>query len=85
MSVIGLARRANSFQWHHVEERTSPPKGWHDYFEEISNVEFAHPATPFASLVFDSVQKITVSEIEAALRKMKSGPDDLPADCGSHP
>ncbi|VDP18448.1 unnamed protein product [Heligmosomoides polygyrus] len=53
-----------------------------DYFEEISNVEFAHPAIPFASPVYCSVQKIAVSETEAALRKMKSGkatgPDDLP-------
>ncbi|VDP58623.1 unnamed protein product [Heligmosomoides polygyrus] len=64
------ARKANSFQWHHVEERTSPPKRWHDCFEEISNVEFAYPATPLASLVYGTVQKITVSETEAALRKM---------------
>ncbi|VDO81075.1 unnamed protein product [Heligmosomoides polygyrus] len=26
MSVLGLARRASSFQWHHVEVRTSPPR-----------------------------------------------------------
>ncbi|VDP22621.1 unnamed protein product [Heligmosomoides polygyrus] len=32
--VLSLARRASSFQWHYVEERTSPPKRWRDYFEE---------------------------------------------------
>ncbi|VDP15453.1 unnamed protein product [Heligmosomoides polygyrus] len=26
MFVFGLARRAGRFQWHHVEERTSPPQ-----------------------------------------------------------
>ncbi|VDP25841.1 unnamed protein product [Heligmosomoides polygyrus] len=65
-------------------DRKRAVKRWRDYFEEISNVEFEHPAVPFASPVYGPVQKITVSETEAALRKMKSGkatgPDDLPAD-----
>ncbi|VDP25373.1 unnamed protein product, partial [Heligmosomoides polygyrus] len=69
---------------HLLMDRKRAVKRWHDYFEEISNVEFAHPAIPFASPVYGPVQKITVSETEAALRKMKSGkatgPDDLPAD-----
>ncbi|VDP01585.1 unnamed protein product [Heligmosomoides polygyrus] len=56
----------------------------HNYFEEISNVEFDPPAIPFAFPVNGPVQKITISETEAALKKMKSGkatgPDDLPAD-----
>ncbi|VDP32867.1 unnamed protein product [Heligmosomoides polygyrus] len=65
-------------------DRRRAVKRWHGYFEEISNVEFDHPAIPFASPVYGPVQKIRVSETEAALRKMKSGkatgPDDLPAD-----
>ncbi|VDO19391.1 unnamed protein product [Heligmosomoides polygyrus] len=68
---------------HHLMNLKRAVKQWHDYFEEMSNVEFAHPAIPFASPVYGPVQKITVSESEATLRMMKSGkatgPDDLPA------
>ncbi|VDO76784.1 unnamed protein product [Heligmosomoides polygyrus] len=56
----------------------------HEYFEEISNVKFDHPAIPFAASVYGPVQKITMCEAEATLRKIKSGkatgPDDMPAD-----
>uniref|UniRef100_A0A183G742 Reverse transcriptase domain-containing protein n=1 Tax=Heligmosomoides polygyrus TaxID=6339 RepID=A0A183G742_HELPZ len=65
-------------------DRKRAVKRWHDYFEEISNVEFEHLAVPFASPVYSPVLKIRVSESEAALKKMKSGkatgPDDLPDD-----
>lgn len=65
-------------------DRKRAVKWWRDYFEEISNVEFEHPAVPFASPVYGLVKKVTVSGTEAALRKMKlgkaTGPDDLPAD-----
>ncbi|VDP11614.1 unnamed protein product [Heligmosomoides polygyrus] len=63
-------------------DRRRAKKRWHDYFEEISNIEFDHLAIPFASPVYGTVQKITVSETEAALRKMESVKanvsDDLP-------
>ncbi|VDP30617.1 unnamed protein product [Heligmosomoides polygyrus] len=65
-------------------DRGRAAKRWHDYFEETSNVEFNHPAIPSAPPVYGPVQKITVRENEAALRKMKlrkaTGPDDLPAN-----
>ncbi|VDO79722.1 unnamed protein product [Heligmosomoides polygyrus] len=57
---------------------------WRNYFEEISAVEFAHPAIPSAPPVYGPAQKITVVETEAALSKMRpgeaTGPDVLTAD-----
>ena len=57
---------------------------WREYFEGISTVEFAHPAIPCTAPTYGPVQKITVQETEAALRKMKAGkaacPDDIAAD-----
>ncbi|VDO80682.1 unnamed protein product [Heligmosomoides polygyrus] len=74
----------NDENGHLLMDRKRAVKRWHDYFEEVSNVEFDHPAIPFASPVYGPVQKILVSETEAAPKKMKSGkataPDDLPAD-----
>ncbi|VDP28856.1 unnamed protein product [Heligmosomoides polygyrus] len=59
-------------------------KRWRDYFEEISTVEFPHPAIPSTAPTHGSVQKITVEEIEAALKKMKpgkaTGSDDVAAE-----
>ncbi|VDP62316.1 unnamed protein product [Heligmosomoides polygyrus] len=59
-------------------------KRWRDYFEEISTVEFPHPAIPSTAPTHGPVQKITVEEIEAALKKMRpgkaTGPDDVAAD-----
>ncbi|VDP37453.1 unnamed protein product [Heligmosomoides polygyrus] len=53
------------------------------YFEEVSTIEFAHPSIP-SPPVYGPVQKITVGEVEAALKKMKPGKatglDDLAAD-----
>ncbi|VDO97082.1 unnamed protein product [Heligmosomoides polygyrus] len=57
---------------------------WRTYFEEVSTVEFAHPSIPSPPPVYSPVQKITVEEVEAALKKMKpgkaTGPDDLAAN-----
>ncbi|VDO99518.1 unnamed protein product [Heligmosomoides polygyrus] len=62
----------NDENGHLLMDRKRAVKRWRDYSEEISNVEFEHPA------------KITVSETATALTNMKSGkatgPDDLPAD-----
>ncbi|VDP15178.1 unnamed protein product [Heligmosomoides polygyrus] len=78
--VLGI----NDENGHLLMDREKAMKRWHVYFEEISNVEFEHPVVPCASPVQGPVQKITVSETEAALRKMKSGKatgrDDLPGD-----
>ncbi|VDP07493.1 unnamed protein product [Heligmosomoides polygyrus] len=65
---------------------------WHEYFERISTVEFAHPTIPCVppthgpvqKITHGPVQKITVEETEAALKNMKpgkaTGPDDIAAD-----
>ncbi|VDO84366.1 unnamed protein product [Heligmosomoides polygyrus] len=42
---------------------------WRDYFEEISTVEFPHPAIPSTVPTHGPVQKITVEEIEALAPK----------------
>ncbi|VDP07426.1 unnamed protein product [Heligmosomoides polygyrus] len=59
-------------------------KRWRDYFEEISTVEFPHPAIPSTAPTHGPVQNITGEEIEAALKKMRpdkaTGPDDMAAD-----
>ncbi|VDP19064.1 unnamed protein product [Heligmosomoides polygyrus] len=65
-------------------DRKNSLKRWRDYFEEISTVEFPHPAIPSTAPTHGPVQKITVEEIEAALKKMRpgkaTGPDDVAAD-----
>ncbi|VDP09977.1 unnamed protein product [Heligmosomoides polygyrus] len=43
-----------------------------NYLEEISTVEFAHPAIPSAPPMYDRLQIITVEETEAASMKMKT-------------
>ncbi|VDP54324.1 unnamed protein product [Heligmosomoides polygyrus] len=59
-------------------------KRWRDYFDEISTVEFPHPAIPSAASIHGPVQEITVEDTEADLRKVKAskttGPDDAEAD-----
>ncbi|VDP51949.1 unnamed protein product [Heligmosomoides polygyrus] len=55
---------------------------WCTHFVEVSTVEVA--VIPSFPPIYGPVQKITVEEIEAALKKMKLGqatdPDDLSAD-----
>ncbi|VDO25784.1 unnamed protein product [Heligmosomoides polygyrus] len=46
----------NDENGHLLMDRERAVKRWHDYFQEISNVEFAHPAIPFASDVYGPVQ-----------------------------
>ncbi|VDP19030.1 unnamed protein product [Heligmosomoides polygyrus] len=41
----------NDENGHLLMDRKRAAKRWHDYFEEISNVEFEHPAARFASAV----------------------------------
>ncbi|VDP11945.1 unnamed protein product [Heligmosomoides polygyrus] len=43
---------------------------WRTYFEEVSTIEFAHPSIPSSFSVHGPVQKITVAEVEAALKKI---------------
>ncbi|VDO97032.1 unnamed protein product [Heligmosomoides polygyrus] len=43
------------------------------YFEDVSAVEFVHPSIPSFPTVYGPVQKITIEEVEAALKKMKPG------------
>ncbi|VDP25185.1 unnamed protein product [Heligmosomoides polygyrus] len=54
------------------------------YFEEVSTMEFPHPAIPSVAFVHGPVHKITVEETKAALRKMRpgkaTGSDDVAAD-----
>lgn len=56
---------------------------WCNYFEEIPKVECARSTISSASPEYDSVQKITVVETEAAIKKTKPGkamgPDDSAA------
>ncbi|VDP23891.1 unnamed protein product [Heligmosomoides polygyrus] len=57
---------------------------WRNYFDEISTVEFAHPAIPSAPPIYCPIQQITVVETEAASKKMKlskaTSSDDFAAD-----
>ncbi|VDO94808.1 unnamed protein product, partial [Heligmosomoides polygyrus] len=74
----------NDENGHLLTDRKKALKRWRDYFEEISTVEFPHPAIPSTAPTHGPVQKITVEEIEAALKKMRpgkaTGPDDVAAD-----
>ncbi|VDO66033.1 unnamed protein product [Heligmosomoides polygyrus] len=53
-------------------------------FEEISTVEFPHPAISSTAPTHGPVQRITRKEVEAAFKKMRSGeasgPDDIAPD-----
>ncbi|VDP60413.1 unnamed protein product [Heligmosomoides polygyrus] len=51
--------------------------------QEISTLEFPHPAIPSVDSVHGPVHKITVEETEAALKKMKSGKVTDPDDHGN--
>ncbi|VDP07722.1 unnamed protein product [Heligmosomoides polygyrus] len=67
-------------------DRKKALKRWRDYFEEISTVEFPHPAIPSTAPTHGPVQKITVK----TRRKLKAvkmmtpgkatGPDDMAAE-----
>ncbi|XGW10232.1 hypothetical protein V3C99_012037 [Haemonchus contortus] len=74
----------NDENGHLLTDRKQTLKRWREYFENISTVEFAHPAIPCAPPVYGPVQKITVRETITAMKRMKSGkatgPDDLAAD-----
>ncbi|VDO69725.1 unnamed protein product [Heligmosomoides polygyrus] len=74
----------NDESGHLLKDRKNAMKRWRDYFEEISTMEFPHPAIPSVGSVHGPVHKITVEETEVALKKMKpckaTGPDDLAAD-----
>ncbi|VDP11674.1 unnamed protein product [Heligmosomoides polygyrus] len=78
----------NDENGHLLMNRKRAMERWHDYFERISTVEFAHPPIPRVPPTHGPVQKITVEETEAALKKMKpgkaTGPDDIAAElCNS--
>ncbi|VDP03770.1 unnamed protein product [Heligmosomoides polygyrus] len=74
----------NDKNGHLLMDRKMVLNRWLTYFEEVSTEEFAHSSIPSSSPVHGPVQKITVEEVEAALRKMKpskaTGPDDPAAD-----
>ncbi|VDP49224.1 unnamed protein product [Heligmosomoides polygyrus] len=74
----------NDENGHLLTNRKRAMKRWHDYFERISTVEFAHPPILCVPPTHGPVQKITVEETEAALKKVKrgkaTGPDDIAAD-----
>ncbi|VDO99298.1 unnamed protein product [Heligmosomoides polygyrus] len=69
---------------HLLMDRKMVLNRWRTYFEEVSTVEFAHSRIPYSPPVYDPVRKITVEEVEAALKKVKpgkaTGPDDLATD-----
>ncbi|VDO80668.1 unnamed protein product [Heligmosomoides polygyrus] len=69
---------------HLLMDRKKALRGWRDYFEEISTMEFSHPAIPSVGYVNGPVHKITVEEAEEGLKKRKpgkaTGPDDVMAD-----
>uniref|UniRef100_A0A183FLY9 Endo/exonuclease/phosphatase domain-containing protein n=1 Tax=Heligmosomoides polygyrus TaxID=6339 RepID=A0A183FLY9_HELPZ len=73
----------NDENGHLLMDRKKALKRWRDYFEEISTVEFPHSAIPSAP-THGPVQKITVEETEAALKKMRpgkaTGPDNVAAE-----
>ncbi|VDO88578.1 unnamed protein product [Heligmosomoides polygyrus] len=58
---------------HLLIDRKRGFKRWRGYFEEISTVDFPHPAILSKAPTHDPMQKITVEETEAALKKMKPG------------
>ncbi|VDP46820.1 unnamed protein product [Heligmosomoides polygyrus] len=60
----------NDENGHLLMNRKKALKRWRDYFEEISTVEFPHPAIPSTAPTHGPVQKITVEENEAALKKI---------------
>ncbi|VDP57569.1 unnamed protein product [Heligmosomoides polygyrus] len=74
----------NDENGHLLTDRKEALKRWREYFEEISTVEFPHPAIPSTTPTHGPVQKTTVEETEAALKKMRpgkaTGPDDVAAD-----
>ncbi|VDP10971.1 unnamed protein product [Heligmosomoides polygyrus] len=74
----------NDENGHLLMDRKKALKRWRDYFEEIATVEFPHPVIPSTAPTHGPVQKITVAEIEAALKKMRpgkaTGPDDVAAE-----
>ncbi|VDP03021.1 unnamed protein product [Heligmosomoides polygyrus] len=65
-------------------DREKALKRWRNYFEEISTAEFPHPALLSTAPTHGPVQKITVEETEAAVKKMRpgkaTGPDDVAAE-----
>ncbi|XGW10231.1 hypothetical protein V3C99_012037 [Haemonchus contortus] len=63
----------NDENGHLLTDRKQTLKRWREYFENISTVEFAHPAIPCAPPVYGPVQKITVRETITAMKRMKSG------------
>ncbi|XGW01098.1 hypothetical protein V3C99_013785 [Haemonchus contortus] len=81
---IGKFFGINDENGHLLTDRRQTLERWREYFANISTIEFAHPAILCAPPVQGPVQKITVNETIAALKKMKSGkatgPDDLAAD-----
>ncbi|VDO67818.1 unnamed protein product [Heligmosomoides polygyrus] len=72
---------------HLLTDRKKALKRWRDCFEEISTMEFHHPAIPSVGSVHGPVHKITVEETKAALRKMRpgkaTGPTTWQLICGS--
>ena len=57
---------------------------WREHFDTISNVEFPHPPLPPSFPIAGPVAPITASEVEQAIRAMKTGkacgPDDIPSE-----
>ncbi|VDO19711.1 unnamed protein product [Heligmosomoides polygyrus] len=86
--VIDLPKYAivsvNDDSGHLLMNRKRAMKLWHDYFERISTVEFAHPLIACVPPTQGPMQKIIMEETEAALKRMKPGkatsPDDIAAD-----
>ncbi|VDP07617.1 unnamed protein product, partial [Heligmosomoides polygyrus] len=74
----------NDENGHLLTNRKRAMKRWHDYFERISTEELAHPPIPCVPSTHGPLQKSTVEETEAALKKMKpgkaTGPDGIAAD-----
>ncbi|VDO91102.1 unnamed protein product [Heligmosomoides polygyrus] len=54
-------------------DRKKELKRWRDYFKEISAAEIPYPGIPSTFPIHGPVQKITMEEIEAALKKMRPG------------
>ena len=67
-----------------LTNRRAATDRWREYFEQISTEEFAHPPLPQSLPTFGAVPPVSATEVEEAIKQMKSGkatgPDDIASE-----